>query len=63
MKVLISDPISISGIDLLKKAGLSVDYLPELIEDELKNYVSDIVQGLEPSVLQGGSKDPPGHQK
>ena len=42
MKVLISDPISISGIDLLKKAGLSVDYLPELIEDELKNYVSDV---------------------
>ena len=41
MKVLISDPISTSGIDLLKKAGLSVDYLPEWTEDELKTHVSD----------------------
>ena len=41
MKVLISDPISTSGIDLLKKAGLSVDYLPEWTEDELKTHVSN----------------------
>ena len=41
MKVLISDPVSVSGIDLLKKAGLSVDYLPEWTEDELKTHVSD----------------------
>ena len=41
MKVLISDPVSTTGIDLLKKAGLSVDYLPKWTEDELKLHVSD----------------------
>ena len=41
MKVLISDPVSPTGIDLLKKAGLSVDYIPKWTEDELKLHVSD----------------------
>ncbi len=41
MKVLISDPVSESGLDLLKKANLHVDYLPEWTEEELKTHVSD----------------------
>ena len=42
MKVLISDPITDSGLKLLKDANLTVDYLPEWTDEELKSHVSDV---------------------
>jgi len=41
MKVLVSDPISELGLDVLKKANLTVDYLPEWTLEELKMHVAD----------------------
>jgi D-3-phosphoglycerate dehydrogenase len=40
-KILISDPISDSGLDILKTSNFQVDYLPEWTLDKLKSHVSD----------------------
>jgi len=40
-KILISDPISDSGLDILNTSDFHVDYLPEWTMDQLKSHVSD----------------------
>ncbi|HKG89729.1 MAG TPA: 3-phosphoglycerate dehydrogenase, partial [Nitrososphaeraceae archaeon] len=39
--VLICDSINQTGIDILKKAGMKVDYKPNILTDELLSIVKD----------------------
>ena len=39
--VLICDSINQNGIDILKKAGMKVDYKPNILTDELLSIVKD----------------------
>ena len=40
-KVLVSDNISQKGIDILKKAGMEVDFKPDQSREEFLNTVED----------------------
>ena len=42
MKILISDPITDSGLDILNKSGLDTLYLPEATTEEILRYSKDI---------------------
>ncbi len=42
MKVLISDPITDSGLDILNKSGLDIIYLPESEPKEILKYSKDV---------------------
>jgi len=40
-RVLVCDKIDQKGIDIMKKSGLQVDYMPDIKEDELERIVKD----------------------
>ena len=42
MKILITDPVSDSGIELIKESGFELIYETELSDDEIKNIISDV---------------------
>lgn len=42
MKVLISDPVSELGLDILKEGEIEVVYEPNIEVDELKKVIGDI---------------------
>jgi D-3-phosphoglycerate dehydrogenase len=42
MRILVSDSVAATGLDLLRKAsGLQIDYRPDLSADELKACIGD----------------------
>jgi len=41
MKVLVSDNLAPVGVDILKKAGLEVDFKPGMSPDELKAEIGE----------------------
>ena len=52
MKILITDPISESGKNLIKDSGIEVIYKPELTHNEIKDKIHD-VEGL---IVRSGTK-------
>ena len=50
-KILVSDPLSEEGLEILKASGFPVDVKPGLTEDELKKLIKELMQDKAPTTI------------
>ena len=55
MKILVTDPITDSGLEIIKKSGMKIEYLPNAKENEKGTYKAGPDNKIINHFLGGGS--------